>query len=316
MSVKKGLGKGLGALLSVYEDEPTPVKKETIKEETIKVVEKNGVQEISIKEIYPNPNQPRKNFDETALNELASSIKIHGVIQPIIVNKNEGEGYMIIAGERRWRASKIAGLDTVPCVVKDYTNKQIKEISIIENLQREDLNPIEAARAIRQLMDEYGFTQEGVAERIGISRPNIANTLRLLSLTSDVIKLVEDGKLSAGHARCLVPVTDASLQLKLASMAIGDKISVREFEKLIKNTLKPKENKVAPEQSIELKEMVNEMQRVFSTKVSVIGNDRKGRIYIDYYSRDDLDRICEILELVKEKKLTLKDLSNFNKRQK
>lgn len=311
MSVKKGLGKGLGALLSVYDEETVEVKQEP---KQVKVNEvKNGVEEIAIKDIYPNPNQPRKNFEEGALQELANSIKIHGVISPIIVNSSD-DGYMIIAGERRWRASKLAGLKTIPCLVKDYTNKQIKEISIIENLQREDLNPIEAARAIKQLMDEYGFTQEAVAERIGISRPNIANTLRLLSLTSDVIKLVEDEKLSAGHARCLVPVTDAKLQLKLASMAIGDKISVREFEKLIKNTLKPKADKVAPEQSIELKEMVNEMQRVFSTKVSVIGNDRKGRIYIDYYSRDDLDRICEILELVKEKKLTLQDLSNFNKR--
>ena len=311
MSVKKGLGKGLGALLSIYDDEEdvAPVQNNS------KVDVKNGVQEINIAEIYPNPNQPRKKFDEVALKELADSIKIHGVIQPIIVNQKDGNGYMIIAGERRWRASKLAGLTAVPCVVKDYTTKQIKEIAIIENLQREDLNPIEAARAIKQLMEEYGFTQEAVAERIGISRPNISNTLRLLSLSTEVIELVENDKLSAGHARCLVPIQDYKLQIKLANMAVGDKISVRDFEKLIKKATKPKaETSAVKEQSIELKEMVNEMQRVFATKVSVIGNDRKGRIYIDYYSRDDLDRICDILELVKEKKLTLKDLSDFNKR--
>lgn len=315
MSVKKGLGKGLGALLSIYDEEDQQAEVVENKVEKRVDVKLSGVQEIALNEIFANPNQPRKNFEPTALQELADSIKVHGVIQPIIVNQNEGDGYMIIAGERRWRACKMAGLETAPCVIKNYTAKQIKEISIIENLQREDLNPIEAARAIKQLMEEYGFTQEVVAERIGISRSNIANTLRLLSLTPDVVGLIENNKLSAGHARCLVPLQDKALQIKLANMAVGDKISVRDFEKLIKRTLNAKtEKNTVKEQSIELKELVNEMQRTFATKVSVIGNDRKGRIYIDYYSRDDLDRICEILELVKDKKLTLKDLSEFNKK--
>ena len=319
---KMGLGKGLGALLSIYDEEVEDLEKTSkseqvnspSKQETI-AKPKGGVEEIAVNEIRPNPNQPRKNFDDEALNELATSIKTHGIIQPIVVNKDD-TGYMIIAGERRWRASKIAGLDTVPCVVKNYTERQIKEISIIENLQREDLNPIEAARAIKQLMDEYNFTQETVADRIGISRPNIANTLRLLSLCPEVIQMVEQGKLSAGHARCLVVITDAKVQQKFAQAASNGKVTVRELEKLVKSYLNPKGStkNTPPEQSLELKELINEMQRVFATKVSVIGSDKKGRIYIDYYSRDDLDRIAELLELLKTKTLTLKDLSNFNKK--
>ena len=314
MQKKTGLGKGLGALLSIYDDEVE--EEQEIKVEAKKEVASttNGINEISVKEIHANPNQPRKNFDQEALNELATSIKTHGVIQPIVVNKDD-DGYMIIAGERRWRAAKIAGLESVPCVVKNYTERQIKEIAIIENLQREDLNPIEAARAIKQLMEEYNFTQETVADRIGISRPNIANTLRLLSLCPEVIKLVEQNKLSAGHARCLVTITDINLQIKLANQACNGKLSVRELEKLVKSYTNPKAStkNTPPQQSIELKELVNEMQRVFATKVSVIGSDRKGRIYIDYYSRDDLDRISELLELIKTKTLTLKNLNDFNK---
>ncbi len=318
---KMGLGKGLGALLSIYDEEVEELNKanDTNSPATTKTEEKSkkesGVNEIDINLIHANPNQPRKNFNEEALNELASSIKTHGVIQPIVVNK-EDDGYMIIAGERRWRASKIAGLDTVPCVVKNYTERQIKEISIIENLQREDLNPIEAARAIKQLMEEYNFTQETVADRIGISRPNIANTLRLLSLSPEVINLVEQNKLTAGHARCLVVINDAKAQLKFAMAACDGKITVRELEKLVKQYLNPKAStkNTPPQQSLELKELINEMQRVFATKVSAIGSDRKGRIYIDYYSRDDLDRIAELLELLKTKTLTLKDLSEYNKK--
>ncbi len=318
---KMGLGKGLGALLSIYDEEVEELNRKetsnspTSSNETIKLQKESGVNEIDIKLIHANPNQPRKNFNEEALNELATSIKTHGVIQPIVVNK-EDDGYMIIAGERRWRASKIAGLDTVPCIVKNYTERQIKEISIIENLQREDLNPIEAARAIKQLMEEYNFTQETVADRIGISRPNIANTLRLLSLSPEVVKLVEQNKLTAGHARCLVVINDAKAQLKFAMAACDGKITVRELEKLVKQYLNPKAStkNTPPEQSLELKELINEMQRVFATKVSAIGSDRKGRIYIDYYSRDDLDRIAELLELLKTKTLTLKDLSEFNKK--
>ncbi len=312
--MKKGLGKGLEALFSVYDEENE--KEENINNVTSNNVKRDndGVLEIPIDEVHPNPNQPRKNFDQTALEELAQSIKNHGVIQPLVVNK-EDNGYMIIAGERRWRASKIAGLEFIPCIIKNYTEKQIKEIALIENLQREDLNPVEAAKAIKQLMDEYNFTQEIVADRIGKSRPNVTNLLRLLSLYPDVLKLVENGRLSAGHARCLVVVSDYTTQLKFANMACDNKMSVRDLEKTVKNYLNPKKlSNQKSEQSVELKELVNEMQRVFSTKVSVIGNDKKGRIYIDYYSRDDLDRIAELIELAKTKTLTLKNLKDINKR--
>jgi len=306
MSIKKsGLGKGLEALISAYDDFSDTVNKNAV-----------GANEIEINKLVANPNQPRKNFDKDSLTELANSIKVHGVIQPLVVNDQKDGTYLIIAGERRYRASKMAGLTSVPCIIKDYSNKQIKEISIIENLQREDLNPIESARAIRQLMDEYNMTQEAVSERIGVSRPNIANTLRLLTLCPDVISLVEGGRLSAGHARCLVPLQDYDIQVKYAMMSCDNKMSVRELEKAVKNQLNPKAplKKLQYEQSIELKDLIDEMQRTFATKVSVIGNDHKGRIYIDYYSKDDLDRIAEMVNLLKTKKLTLKDLSDFNKR--
>ena len=312
MDKKKGLGRGLESLFAFYDNEQV----EEIATKKTPIVESKSVDELNINDITPNPNQPRKHFDQDALQELADSIKVHGVIQPLVVNKLENGKYMIIAGERRWRASKLAGLDKVPVVIKNYSDKQVKEISIIENLQREDLNPIEAARAIKQLMEEYSLTQEVVAERIGKSRSNIANTLRLLSLYPDVVKMVEDGRLSSGHAKTLVTITDTTAQIKLARQACDGKMSVRDIEKAVRNYLnpnKPKATKVV-EQSIELRELISDMQRVFSTKVSAIGNDNKGRIYIDYYSRDDLDRISDLMELLKKKEITLGDLRNYNKR--
>ena len=315
MAIKKGLGRGLESLFAMYDevdgDERITNNTEKKREETRTNVQdrisKNntGVQEIDVDLVYPNPNQPRKNFDPEALDDLAASIKVHGVIQPIVLNDSGDGKYMIIAGERRYRASKIAGLKTIPAIIKNYTDKQIKEISIIENLQREDLNPIEAARAIKQLMEEYKLTQEVVSERIGKSRSNIANTLRLLNLYPEVIKMVEEDKLSAGHARCLVVVEDVNAQLKLALQCIKEKWNVRDLEKAVKRTLNPnisKKQVVSQAQSLELKELVQEMQRVLSTKVSAIGNDNKGRIYIDYYSRDDLDRISDFMQILNSKK--------------
>ncbi len=312
MDKKKGLGRGLESLFAFYDE---PNEQPQPKAQPKKQSEQN-VTELDIKKIFPNPNQPRKYFDEEALAELASSIKLHGVIQPLVVNKTDDDNYMIIAGERRWRASNLAGLEKVPVVIKNYTEKQVREISIIENLQREDLNPIEAARAIKQLMDEYNLTQEVVSDRIGKSRSSVANTLRLLTLYPDVIKMIEDGKLSSGHARSLVVVDDTTQQIKLAKQAADGKMSVRELEKAVKNYLNPQksEKTKSAEQSIELKELINEMQRVFATKVSAIGNDNKGRIYIDYYSRDDLDRLSDLIELLKKKEITLGDLRNYNKR--
>lgn len=310
--IKKGLGKGLNALLSIYdEEEEREEREENVSRET---KPDNGIEGVDISLIYANPNQPRKNFDETALKELAMSIKTHGIIQPIVLNRAEDGKYMIIAGERRWRAAKIAGLTQIPAFIRNYTPKQIKEISIIENLQREDLNPIEAARAIKQLMDEYDLTQEAVADRIGKSRPAIANTLRLLTLPSDVVDMIENNKLSAGHARCLIPLSGSLEQTKVAQTAVAKKLSVRDLEKLVKNLLNPAKERPKAEQSIELKAMIEEMQRTFATKVSAIGNDNKGRIYIDYYSKDDLDRIAELIQLINKKTLTLKDLTLLNKK--
>lgn len=300
MAIKKGLGRGLSALLSDSEQEyDIGNVDESIN--TGATIETNTPTEISISQIEPNANQPRTIFDEASLVELANSIRLHGVISPLILVKQDNGKYMIIAGERRWRAAKRAGLLTVPAIVRDYTPLQIKEISLIDNLQREDLNPIETARAIKQLMSEYSYTQEQVADRIGKSRPAVANSLRLLNLTPSVIDLIEKNLLSAGHARCLVTVSDPELQYKLANEAISNGLSVRDFEKLIKKATSIKQEKPAPVQSLELKDMVNRMQRVFATKVSVLGNDNKGRIYIDYYNRDDLDRIIDILNAVEDK---------------
>lgn len=305
----KGLGRGLNALFGLYDEE------DSYKNVTNQSKSENGVLEVDIDKIKPNPNQPRKNFDEDALKELAASIKVHGIVQPIVLNRQPNGEYLIIAGERRWRAARLCGLTKVPAIVKNYTDKQIKEISIIENLQREDLNPIEAARAIKQLMDEYNLTQEVVAERIGKSRSNIANTLRLLTLYPDVLKLVESGKISAGHARALVVVEDQNEQIKLAQTIVSKNLSVRDLEKAVRNYLNPaKKTPVKEEQSLELRELINQMQKTFATKVSAIGNDNKGRIYIDYYTRDDLDRIAELLELLNKKEMTLQDLQNYNRR--
>ena len=300
--IKKGLGKGLDALFSVYEDNDKEIEQIQKYEEKNNITQTNtGVLEINLSEITPNPNQPRKNFDQTALEELRDSIKMHGVIQPIVLAKNINGGYIIIAGERRFRASQMANLKTIPAIIKDYTERQIKEIALIENLQREDLNPIETAKALRDVMLEYNMTQDEIADRIGKSRSAIANTLRLLSLTNDVIKLVENGKLSAGHARTLVAVGDSKAQLQLALKASEGKMSVRDLEKAVKDYLNPpiKKKKLEREQSLELKELVNDMQKVFSTKVSVLGSDNKGRIYIDYFSKDDLNRICELIEFLR-----------------
>ncbi len=300
MKNNRGLGKGLSALFSETEED---YGKSLLFDEK-EISAKENVTEIDISSIFANPNQPRKVFDQTALSELAASISKHGVIMPIIVNKS-GDRYMIIAGERRFRASKLAGLSKIPAIIKTYNERQIKEISLIENLQREDLNPIEAATAMRSLMDDYGLTQEDLADRIGKSRPAVANTLRLLSLAPEVIKLVANGDLSAGHARALIPVPQAD-QIKIAQSSVKDGCSVRDIEKKVKDYFMPPEEKAKKkariELSAELKELVSDMQRVLGTKVNAIGNDKKGRIYIDYYTRDDLDRIAEFLELVKNHK--------------
>ncbi len=259
--------------------------------------------EVPISKVYPNPDQPRKVFDENAMNDLANSIREHGVISPIVVNANPDGTYMIIAGERRYRASIRAGLERIPVIAKKYDERKIQEISLIENLQREDLNPIEAAYGMKRLMDEYSLTQEVLAERLGKSRPAIANTLRLLTLADEVIAYVRDGKLSAGHSRTLVPVPKEA-QVELARECVKNGWSVREMERAVKQRLNPpevlakekeKKNALA---NVELKHLVERLRTTFKTKVSLIGTEKKGRIYIDYYTRDDLDRISELLDII------------------
>lgn len=292
-NMKLGLGRGLDSLLKVY-DEETETKKpeEPLNNYTMR---HGDVEKIDINKIYTNPNQPRKNFDKESLNELAESIRIHGLIQPIVVNEMP-DGYMIIAGERRFRACKLCGLKDIDAVVKNYSNKQIAEIAIIENLQREDLNPVEVAKGIKKLMDEYGLTQEKVAERLGKSRSAIANSLRILTLYPEVIDLIEKGKISFGHAKILASVTDYATQLILAKKIAKDKLTVRDLEKEVDAILgNKKKKKIAKLPSEELQDFISELQRKLGTKVTVIGNDRKGRIYIDYYSQDDLDRIYDVV---------------------
>lgn len=288
----KGLGRGLSALFSDTEEAYENAQGEG-----------GGAVEVSLDEISPNPDQPRKAFDENAMNDLANSIREHGVISPIVVNRKPYGGYMIIAGERRYRAAAMAGLKTVPVIIKDYSEKEIQEISLIENLQREDLNPIEAAYGMKKLMEEYSLTQEVLAERLGKSRPAIANTLRLLTLADEVIALVRDGKLSSGHARTLVPVPKEE-QAALARECVKNGWSVREAEREVKRYLNPPEvlarekEKQNALQNAELKHFVERMRTTFKTKVSLIGTEKKGRIYIDYYTRDDLERISEILDII------------------
>lgn len=296
----KGLGRGLGSLLGILDDTQ---EKEEIIEKTPEKNNYNGEEVIDLEMglIDVNPDQPRKNFDPTALNELATSIKIHGVIQPILVTPRNNR-YMIVAGERRFRASKIAEKKTIRAIVKNFDDAQVKEIALLENIQRQDLNPIETARALKELGETFGWTQEALADRLGKSRSVVANTLRLLNLCPEVIDLIEKGKLSAGHARSLVVVTNPEVQLKLAEQVINNKLTVRDMENAVKE-VDNKERKVIktkqPQQlSMEMKEFVDIMEHKFSTKINVKGNDHKGKIIINYYNQDDLNRIYDIISTI------------------
>ncbi len=259
--------------------------------------------EVLVSEVFPNPDQPRKSFDENALSDLANSIREHGVLSPLVVVKRENGAYMIVAGERRYRAAVRAGLERVPVIIKDFDEREIREIALIENLQREDLNPIEAAYGMKKLMEDYKLTQEVLAERLGKSRPAIANTLRLLTLSDEVIALVQEGRLSAGHARTLVPLPKEA-QIAIARECVKEGWSVREMERAVKQQLNPPEVLARKRESknsaasAELKHFVERMRTTFKTKVSLIGTEKKGRIYIDYYSRDDLERLSELLDIL------------------
>ncbi|MCL2846214.1 MAG: ParB/RepB/Spo0J family partition protein [Firmicutes bacterium] len=294
---QKGLGTGLGALISMFDEEApkSPMMKKSLAQAEIA----NGVEEIDISLIDNNINQPRKYFDPVQLQELADSIVVNGVFQPILVNK-VGARYLIVAGERRWRASKLAGLAKIPAIVRNYSNRQIAEIAIIENLQREDLNDMDLARGIKKLMDDHMLTQEKVATVLGKSRSSIANTLRLLNLPSEVQALVEHGQLSAGHAKCLVAVSDAEKCKQLARDSVSGRLSVRELEDIIQSA---RETRLTPPslsrpkpQGADMRRVALDLGQALGTKVTIQGTDRSGRIVIEYYEMRELERLIAKLK--------------------
>ncbi len=291
MSVKqRGLGKGLGALIGANEPEKTADVSFAAAQAS-----DNAVVEINILDIDPNIKQARKQFDRAALESLSNSISIHGVIQPIILSK-AGNRYRIIAGERRWRAAKIAGIDTIPAIITKLKDEDEVEVSLIENLQREDLNPLEEAAGIKYLIEEYSLTQERAAKRLCKSRSAIANALRLLTLPETVQDYIWSGELSAGHARALAGITDKSLQEEMARKAIEQDLSVRKMEALKTNVVAKKNRRVKKRSiSPELYDMQESLQHRLGTKVIISGNDDRGKITIEYYSSDDIEGICELL---------------------
>ncbi len=301
MAPKKGLGKGLDSLI-VGELEKMPTKKQ--KTETGQIVEKIIEKPIEIKvklsEIEPNRGQPRKEFNEDTLDELADSIRVYGVLQPLLVQKEEGY-YKIIAGERRWRAAKKVGLKEVPVIIKDYTPQQVVEISLIENIQREDLNPIEEAQAFKRLLDEFKLKQDQLAERVAKSRVVITNALRLLKLDERVQDMLIHEMISAGHGRALVAIEEKEEQYNMALRIVDERLSVRETEKIVKNLLQPKskKEKIVFSESEELayQHMQDRIKEIFGSKVNIHKKDKnKGKIEIEYYSDDDLDRILTMFK--------------------
>lgn len=296
--VQRGLGRGLGALLG--DDVVESKAPETAQQESPKAPA-DEVRMLPIRLIDPNKEQPRRSFNEEAMQELCASIRAVGVIQPIIVAPM-GDRYRIIAGERRYRASRMADLDEIPAIVRDWDQQRQMEAALIENLQRDDLNPIEEAMGVRRLMDEGGLTQEKIAERIGKSRPAVANLLRLLTLEKSVQQLVVEGKLSAGHARALVTV-DAKRQVQLANLTVQQGWSVRQLERICAQPVKdpePKPAKVRDQQFSQLEGMAREL---FGTRAKLDGTHEAGKLTLFYYSGDDLQRIWEVLELAREGRL-------------
>lgn len=275
---KRGLGKGLDALFA---------------SEEIVLQGEDGDKIVSLRitEVEPNLKQPRKRFEEDSLEELAASVKEHGIIQPIVVTKNEKGFYTIIAGERRWRAARMANLKEIPAIIREYDTKTASEIALIENLQRENLNPMEEADGFRNLMDLYGMTQEEVSEKIGKSRSAVANALRLLALKEPVRELVREGKISAGHARTLLSAPDAE-QLLLAERVIAEGLSVRELERLV--SLKRSTKKAPVKYTAEIRDIEDKFSKRLGTKVRVSGNATKGKIEITYAGSQEFERIMEI----------------------
>ncbi len=286
MAKKTGLGKGLNALFS------ETIDKEEVEEVEAKKIDGEVIQTLKITEVEPNRNQPRKRFDEEALEELAESIKKYGLIQPIIVTKQEGY-YQIVAGERRWRASKKAGLTTIKAIVREDNERENKEISLIENIQREDLNAVEKAMGIKLLMEEYHLTQQEVADTIGKSRSGVANTLRILNLDERVLELAKQGKLTEGHCRALLAYEDKDKQFSEAMKLIESGRSVRDIER---KTQRSKAKKIDQRYVAICNDVEDTFQSFFGTKVKVDAGKRSGKIIIQYSTNDDLARILELIK--------------------
>lgn len=287
MAKMTGLGKGLDALFGGAPIEPGVEQKEELLENS------ENLKSLKITEVEPNRDQPRKTFNQESLEELAESIKTYGVIQPIVVSKKEGY-YSIVAGERRWRAAKIAGLEEIPAIIRDDEEQVNKEIALIENIQREDLNPFEKALGIRHLMEKYGLTQEQVSKKLGKSRSAISNTVRILYLAPDVLELVKQGKLTEGHCKALAGIEDADRQYAAALRMIDRGESVRQAES--KNRLAKKEKKMDPKYRYLYEDIEDRFQGFFGTKVKLDQGKRKGRIIIEYSNNEDLERMLSLIK--------------------
>lgn len=309
MAVKRGgLGKGLDSLIAPAanpktkkhaEDTQTPVK--VVEKVVEKIVEKPADFLVKISEVEPNREQPRKYFDEDALLELADSIRQFGILQPLLVKKKE-DYYEIIAGERRWRAAKLAGIKEVPVIIKEFSDQEVVEISLIENIQREDLNPIEEAQAYRRLMEEFHLKQDEIAERVAKSRTAVTNSIRLLKLDARVQKMVVDEMLTTGHARALLAIEDQEYQYAAAQRIFDEKLSVRETEKLVKDLLNPKKTKpkeTDPQMEAIYHGLEEKMKAITGTKVAIHQKGKnKGKIEIEYYSQAELERLIELFESI------------------
>ncbi len=290
---KKGLGKGLDSLIPTIDAEELSIKPA---KKNNNIEKSDGVFTVKINSVEPNRNQPRKTFNEDALTELSESIKQYGIIQPIVVQK-KNDYYEIIAGERRWRAAKQAGLKEVPVIIKDYSEQETVEIALIENIQREELNPIEEALAYKRLLTEYNLKQDQVAERVSKSRTAVTNSMRLLKLTDEVQQMVIEDLISSGHARALLPIEDNELQIQLATRIMDEKLSVRETEKLVKSILnkKPEKKKEKVENAFVYEEIENKIKEIVGTKVKVNHKPNgKGKIEIEYYSDKELERLLDL----------------------
>ena len=291
MPKKTGLGKGLDAL---FGGAPIEMQNNNNNTDTEELENNENLKTLKITEVEPNRDQPRKNFKQEALEELAESIKTYGIIQPIVVSKQDGY-YGIIAGERRWRAAKLAGLEETPAIVRESDEQTNKEIALIENIQREDLNPFEKALGIRHLMEKYGLTQEQVSKKLGKSRSSISNTVRILYLAPDVLELVKQGKLTEGHCKALAGIEDADRQYAAALRMIDRGESVRQAES--KNRITKNEKKIDPKYKYLYEDIEDRFQGFFGTKVKLDQGKRKGRIIIEYHNNEDLERM---LNLIKE----------------